>query len=343
MKKAWDSIARDLWIVLLDIIAVNLSYFLALLIRFYVNFQLRPVAVNDYLPTWLRFTPFYTVIAILVFVLFRLYGGMWRYAGINDMNRIIGANLVTTLIHIIATVILFTKRMPVTYYLIGALLQFFFVVLIRFAYRILMVEKKKIVSRKLPLSNVMIVGTGELGRKVIRELDDNTAFRPACIVEASNDNEGRMMDGIPVVNGTDEIKMAIDQYKIQYLFIADTTLSTDQRQSIHSVCEEKGIEIQDYTGMLSNQDDSISVTALLELTKCPVLIRMGEEEHEFENSRLALFELTDRYGISSITVEDGHLVLDLRQSQQVAFVLNDDQAVAYVGYDAWAKKEASKT
>lgn len=34
MKKIWDSIAKDLWIVLLDIIAVNASYFLALLIRF---------------------------------------------------------------------------------------------------------------------------------------------------------------------------------------------------------------------------------------------------------------------------------------------------------------------
>ncbi len=35
MKKVWDSIAKDLWIVLLDIIAVNVSYFLALLIRFH--------------------------------------------------------------------------------------------------------------------------------------------------------------------------------------------------------------------------------------------------------------------------------------------------------------------
>ena len=28
MKKIWDSIAKDLWIVLLDIIALNVSYFL---------------------------------------------------------------------------------------------------------------------------------------------------------------------------------------------------------------------------------------------------------------------------------------------------------------------------
>ena len=37
MKKIWNLVAKDLWIVLLDIIAVNVSYFLALLVRFFDN------------------------------------------------------------------------------------------------------------------------------------------------------------------------------------------------------------------------------------------------------------------------------------------------------------------
>lgn len=37
MKKVLDNVKRDLWVVLLDIIAVNLSYYLALLIRFFDN------------------------------------------------------------------------------------------------------------------------------------------------------------------------------------------------------------------------------------------------------------------------------------------------------------------
>ena len=37
MKKIWNLVARDLWIVLLDIIAVNAAYYLALLIRFFDN------------------------------------------------------------------------------------------------------------------------------------------------------------------------------------------------------------------------------------------------------------------------------------------------------------------
>ena len=43
MKKIWNLVAKDLWIVLLDIIAVNVSYFLALLVRFFDNVEFRPV------------------------------------------------------------------------------------------------------------------------------------------------------------------------------------------------------------------------------------------------------------------------------------------------------------
>ena len=101
MKKILNGVAKDLWVVLLDLVAVNLSYYLALLIRFYVNFTLRPVAVNEYLPAWMGFAPWYSILAILVFAGFRLYGGMWRYAGINDMNRIIGASVCTTVVHVL--------------------------------------------------------------------------------------------------------------------------------------------------------------------------------------------------------------------------------------------------
>ena len=86
MKKVWDAVRKDLWIVVLDIIAVNASYLLALLIRFFVNGAFRPIVTNSYLPAFWQFAPFYTVACIVIFIAFRLYGGMWTYAGLNDMK-----------------------------------------------------------------------------------------------------------------------------------------------------------------------------------------------------------------------------------------------------------------
>ena len=43
MKRMWSSLAKDLWVALLDIIAVNAAYLLALLVRFFDNVEFRPV------------------------------------------------------------------------------------------------------------------------------------------------------------------------------------------------------------------------------------------------------------------------------------------------------------
>ena len=85
-----DFIKNGLWIVILDILAVNLSYLLALYIWFFVNGEFR-VSVGYYVDYFWRIAPVYTVLAIAAFALFKLYGGMWRFAGLNDMNRIITA------------------------------------------------------------------------------------------------------------------------------------------------------------------------------------------------------------------------------------------------------------
>ena len=94
----------DFFIMLLDIVAVNAAYFGALLLRFSINNRMDPL-IENYLDTVIYFAPIYTVICIVVFILFRLYGGMWRYAGIRDVNRILIANVITAAVHVIATVI----------------------------------------------------------------------------------------------------------------------------------------------------------------------------------------------------------------------------------------------
>lgn len=320
MKKIRDIIARDLWIVLLDILAVNLSYFLALLVRFYVNFEFRPT-VTYYLTDWLYFTPFYTVLCIIVFAIFKLYGGMWRFAGINDMNRIIGANAVTTLIQIVGTA-LFIRRMPITYYVIGAILQFLFLSLIRFGYRILLVEKKKVSSKNSPAIPTLIIGAGETGRKAINHLEENTAFRPVVVVDKKN--SGKTLNGIPVVEDLDKALQ-----KVQAVFIADPTLDAKERKTVKEKTESLGLELQDYTGYLSNLGGKVPLASLLELTNGAVSVTVDGQENKYESGEAALKALTGRYEVAAIS--------DLKVE------LKKPNTIAYAGYEAWAQQHKEET
>ena len=319
MKKIWDGIAKDLWIVLLDIVAVNSAYVLALLLRFYVNNEFRPT-VSYYLTDWLHFTPFYTVIAIIVFVIFKLYGGMWRFAGINDMNRIIGASLVTAVIQVIGT-LLFVRRMPITYYVIGAILQFLFISMIRFGYRILLVEKRKVANRKVPTVPSMIIGAGETARKAIQHLED-TPFRTTVVVDEQS--AGKTLDGINVTKDFEDSLSSV-----RAVFIADPNLTAEKRKEIKEKCEAAGIELQDYTGYLSNLGGRIPVSSLLELAKGSVTLMIDGKEQAFDSGEAALSSLRDRYEIRSI--------------EGARIELAKPSSSAYVGYEAWAQQHKEQT
>ena len=103
------------FILLLDIIAVNLAYIVALLLRFFVHGEFK-VSVS-YLDYFWKIAPFYTVAAIVVFFIFRLYGGLTQYAGLNDLNRIIKAHIVTTILHVIISIIVLTLSIALIFIL----------------------------------------------------------------------------------------------------------------------------------------------------------------------------------------------------------------------------------
>ena len=108
-----DRWGLKLLLVLCDVFAVNIAFYLALVLRFYVNHEFHE-AGTLFLPLFLKFAPYYTVCCLIVFAAFRLYSGIWRYAGLNDVNRVLLANLVTCVIQIAGT-LLFVRRMPITY------------------------------------------------------------------------------------------------------------------------------------------------------------------------------------------------------------------------------------
>ena len=326
MKKIWDAVARDLWIILLDILAVNAAYFLALLVRFYGDFQLREIARDFYIPNFLRFAPFYTVLAILVFMAFRLYGGMWRYAGLNDMNRIIGANLVTAVIMIIGTFFVFTPegkhRMPYTYYVIGAVVQFLLIALIRFGYRALMVEKKRLSAKKSANIPAVIIGSGEAGRKAVNYLEESGTFRPTVIVD--RDNAGKTLNGVPVVADLDKALQGV-----QAVFIADPSLDTEERKNIKAKSEALGLELRDYSGYLSNLSGKVPLSSLLELADGPVTVSVDGQESEYESGEAAMKAIVGHYEVAAVS----GLKIELKKPE----------AVAYAGYDAWAKQHKEET
>ncbi|MBR0340826.1 MAG: hypothetical protein IJH64_00975, partial [Oscillospiraceae bacterium] len=103
-----------LLMIVLDIVAVNAAYYIALYARYFGLITFSEL-FQQKLNVWRQFTPIYTVVCIIVFAVFGLYNGVWKYAGMHDFNRILVASFFTSVIHTVGTWV-FLERMPWTYY-----------------------------------------------------------------------------------------------------------------------------------------------------------------------------------------------------------------------------------
>ena len=293
MDKLKQFVKMDLWVILLDIVAVNAAYFIALLLRFYVGSKVI-TGMDIYYEMFAKIAPWYTLAAIAIFVLFRLYGGLWTYAGLNDMNRILMASLATAAVQIGLSLIL-AGRMPVSYYTIGAFVQFLLITVIRFSYRFIMMEKAKIAKKGEPTVPALVVGSGDLGRKVIRHLEENTPYRAAVIV---GKDSGRSMDGIPVV-ALEDIAGQVKAKSIKAVFVADKDLTKEQREQIRDAA--KDLELNDFTGYMSNQSGFLPLTNLLDVMDMPIKVEMDDgQELTFVSAEECLSSLPGEYDITRV-------------------------------------------
>ena len=313
-------------LALYDIVAVNLSYYLALLIRFYVNNTFNSLAVQ-YVPAFWDFVPYYTVFCLVVFGLFRLYSRRWKYASTEDINRIVMANLVTCVGHIVGTV-LFTLRMPITYYGLGAIIQLALIAASRLSYRLVMLEVERTRARRRnmeSLENVMVIGVSETAHLVLRhmERDLNSALKPVCMVDFRALSFGSMMDGIPVVAGVESIPGAAKTYRVKSVILADTTMPGAVRKRVREICDDLGLEVQDYVGYFQECWGSMTLSGMIAYATSEVELVINGVHRRCANGRQAAQLITDQHAVKCIYAKGSRLVVELQTPLTLMYITND--------------------
>ena len=253
----WKGIAFLL--VIYDAIAVSASYIIALWLRFDGRYSQIP---NEYYTSWLKFCPIYIVFSIAVFHFLRLYKSMWRFASFSELIRTFIASSIASAFHVVGITLLF-ERMPISYYIMGAVFQFCAVLSIRFVYRLILLlgNDKKSNSKT---NNVMIIGAGAAGQMILRdinrasELDD----RVVCIIDDNKNKWNRYIDGIPIVGGRESIFENVKKYDISKIYIAMPSSTMEERREVISICKETSCELKNLPGMYQLVNGEVTVSNL---------------------------------------------------------------------------------
>lgn len=267
----WQIIA--IYLAVYDAIAVNAAYFLALWIRFDCRYSEIP---EVYLSSYLKFAPWYTIFSVVIFWLLRLYKSIWRFASYSEFVRVVSATVITGLFHTIA-ITFAVRRMPISYYMFGILIQFLLTAGVRFSYRFVLLERgRKEKEEESSYYRIMLIGAGAAGQTILREMSRAREIKGkiCCIIDDNSNKWGRYVDGVPVVGGRDDIMVNVKKYKINQIFFAIPSASAEEKRDILNICKETGCELKILPGIYQLVTGEI---ALSKMRKVSIEDLLGRE------------------------------------------------------------------
>jgi len=253
---------RRTFLVIYDIASILFTSFFAIVLRFEFEVDMIP---EYFLDTIIRFLPFNIIITLIIFYLLKLYNSLWAFAGENELQNVIIACFLSAAANGIGLnlVKVEAKAVPDSYYFMYAFLLVTFIFASRFSYRFFRSRKHKM-QNKNNATKVMIIGAGEAGNSIIKEIviSNFSTMTVACIIDDNQDKWGSFIQGIKVVGGRDKILECADLYDIDEIFVAIPSAPPHVIREILEVCKETECKLRVLPGIYQLVNGEVNVSKL---------------------------------------------------------------------------------
>lgn len=263
---------RTALLLLLDIIATYLSYWLASILT---NVK-GEVFVNNEIYFVLGILAF---INVVVLATFRLYNNLWEYASIDEVIQIVGATVLGTLGGAVFLWIIGT-RLPIRVFVVSCFLLIFFMGGIRFVFRFMRQKGRAIASsqRTCDHPRTLVVGAGETGSLAIGRMASKDPLMPGIPIVATDDDpakRGQRIHGVKVSGGTPDIVDLVDRYDIEQIVVAIPSSTPEERKRIYGECTKTDCRLRTLPNVRALSLDEIGDVSLRDVDVADLL---GREE-----------------------------------------------------------------
>ena len=247
-------------LVLYDFFAIHIAYFLALWGRFDFVFSRIP---DEYFVHYKISITVYALISVIVLWAFKLYKCVWRFASYTELVMTFEASFLLSCLYAVCITAL-NRRMPLTYFFLGALIQFIFLICARFSYRFYLLLKGRYQPADAATGKVMLIGAGNAGQMILRDLNSSkeTNDKVVCIIDDNPNKWTRYIDGIPVVGGRDDILANVEKYDVNKIYLAIPSATAQNKRDILNICNETECELKQLPGMYQFVTGQVSVSSL---------------------------------------------------------------------------------
>lgn len=276
-------VRRALLLLFADIVIIATASVGALIARF--DFSYNSID-TIYLESMYQYLPVHIITTICVFYFCKMYHSLWKFISIHELGYIILANMVSFFMQI-AGFHLLQYPIPRSYFFLEILLQTVMVVGIRFSYRFCRYLKEAREQRfgcGEPQKRVMIIGAGDAGRVIIKEILDSRhlTMKVCCVIDDDCNKEGRYINGVPIVGDRSVILKNVEKYKIDEIILAIPSASKEEKKEILEICKMSKCELKTLPGMYQLIDGELNIGKLrdVEITdllgRDPIQVNLDE-------------------------------------------------------------------
>ena len=254
-------IFRIILLVLMDMLIITAAGPLAIYVRYNLFFE--PQAI-EFIENIFQYLPVNLILTVIVFAAFRLYQGIWKYASASDLVNIILACLVSAVTQTVGMTLMglrFPRSYPFMYFaVLTAGISIF-----RFTYRILAYFRQKQQGLiKEGKTNTMIVGAGEAGNTLLKELQNSKFVEQnvCCLVDDDPGKIGKYLRGVLVAGNRKDICRLAEEYHIDEIMIAIPSASHAEIQELLDICSQTSCKLKVLPGIYQLVNGEVSVSKL---------------------------------------------------------------------------------
>ena len=244
----------------IDSVCVSFSYWIAFVLRFLFDPDHPDHKIPlSYVDSYRIAIPWIIFVCLAVFALFRFYSTMWEFASVGEMFQIVFATTTAcaavTFLGYRVFPILFKDsfgnpltHFPLLVYAMGWLLTMFLIGGSRFLVRVAHHRKVRKSGRmeKEGSLRVMIVGAGEMGSMIIKEMKNAPQYTGVPIIAIDDDRQkkGTRIHGVKVVGGRENIVRMVAHYHINEIILAVPTAKQSDKRELIKLCSGTGCKLK---------------------------------------------------------------------------------------------------
>ena len=218
-----------------DVVAATVTWVIAFWLRF--NLEVPPPYDTLMLESLLLVVPLQTAI----FWMFGLYRGVWRYASVPDLKRIVAAVFVTALA-LPALFLMLRIPIPRSVLIFDPLLLIMIMGGSRLAYRVWK-EQGFTTLTASTREPVAIVGGDVAAVTLLKELARGPQWRAAGVFDDNDARIGRQLQGIRILGKIADLPGACERLGIRHAIIAMPAASHVARRRAVKICTDAGLKV----------------------------------------------------------------------------------------------------